>query len=700
MVRQVFLLLVLAAGAGYWVWRFSGRPKEQPASVYLWLGTAGFCLSALLLQSLVYLGFPLRFTAWPAFALSGAGVLLAIRERGFRPLKFSADARLYAVVFAASFLGQGVSLLAVGPSRYFGSGTNDQANYVVTAEFLRSEKFSARAEDLGYRPWKLKALDTKEQRITQCVILGEVAELDRSSAQECYGSVSVFFVALMAVVTAAWLSTSGLSRTAAGWAGLGAALTPALTRVQLDGFFAQVATLFVYPALAGLLGGNEPPTRHAKFCAAVFLAFLLGTYSEVAVFGAALGAALIVARGAPWRARLFDMASIGAGALLLNLGYLERLANFLVGQAMFASRPGTLVALFPESGTWIGWGRMFADIPWPAGVIAIGLLVCILGVGGTVTGEPTGRRQWMIVVGVALLPLLVLRMVPDFPRYAFAKLAIHFIPIWLGAAMLGLVRVSGASVAARRLIGIGGAAGAAGAFLTALPFQSEIMHPVGRLRAFSSDILLQSLREAKAAPERAYLVAHRDTLMALWLCYLGRANNVVLESRVIGDRIVPTETYPFRRWSPPLGELWWLDPEVGGRVQNYEPTPELVVKGSSGGDPAQSGGGFRIKDALDLVFRRPLAGAATRQVWLDFVAVPVSPDETCDLVLESPAHDVQKTTLRGSSWKRWRVVLGPGENRYRLRVLPAGSDREVIVKLLSVEVAQEILPGDPQPIAD
>jgi hypothetical protein len=703
-VRQVLLLLVIAEGAGYWVWRFSGRPKDQPAPVYIWLGAAGFCLSALLLQSLVYLGLPLRITAWPAFAASGAGLLLALGERGFRPLKFSADGGLYALVFATSFLGQGVGLLAVGPSGYFGSGHYDQANYVVTAEFLRSEKFSSRAEDLGYRPWKLKALDLKEQRITQCVILGELAELDRSSAQECYGSVSVFFVALMGVVTVAWLRNSGLSRTAAGWVGIGAALTPAITRVQLDGFFSQAATLFVYPALAGLLSGAEPPTNRTKFCAAVFLAFLLGSYSEIAVFGGSLVAALVIAQGAPWRARVFDVSTICGGALLLNPGYLERLANFLVGQAMFGSRPGTLAALFPESGTWIGWGRMFADLPWRNGVIGVGVLVGILGAWGAISGDPIRRRQRMIVVGVALLPLLVLRMIPDFPRYPFAKLAIHFIPIWLGAAMLGLVRVSGFSVAARRFIGICGALGTVAAFGTAMPFQLEVVHPAGRLKAFSSEILLQSRREAKSDPARAYLVAHRDPLMALWLCYFGRANNVVLETRTIGDRVAPTETYSFRRWSAPLGELWWLDPEVGGRVLNYEPTPELVVEGAADGAPGQPGGVFRVKNSLDFVFRRPLTGPATRHVWLDFVAVPVLSNEVCDLVLESPEHDVQKTTLRGASWQRWRVLLGPGENRYRLRILrppaSAGNDQEVVVKLLSVEVAEEVLPSDPQPSAD
>ncbi|MEO7797195.1 MAG: hypothetical protein ABIY47_05665, partial [Opitutaceae bacterium] len=547
-VRRLLILLVLAIGWGYWIGRFTGRGKNDNGRVFVWLGVAGFCGWPLLLQSLVYLGLPLRFTAWPAFAIGVAGLVLAVIAGRRTLVEWLSRGRVYGLVFTTSFLAQASGLLSIGPMQYFGTGHVDHANYVVTAEFLRSEKFATRFEDLGHRPWLLKPLDTKEQRITQCVVLGALAEIDRSSAQECYGTVSAFFVALMALATTAWLRTGGLAAGLAGWAGLGAALTPAITRIQLDGFFSQTATLFVYPALAGLLTWSAPLTTATKVCAALLLAFMIGSYSEVAVLGVALVAALVLFRGPPVRSRVFEFAAIVAGALFLNAGYLGRLVNFLIGQALFASNPRVLAALFPESGTWIGWGRMFVDLRWPDLVVGTGAGVSFLAVRGVVATGPVQRRERLMVVGIALLPLLVLRLMPDFPRYPFGKLAAHFVPIWLGASMYGLTSFGKASVGFRRFAWCCGCFGAAASFVSAWPFQIEIVRPVGRLKALSSDALLQSRRDAEAHPERAYLVAHRDPLMALWLCYLGRANPIVLEVRTLGDRIVPSESSAFRHW--------------------------------------------------------------------------------------------------------------------------------------------------------
>ena len=93
------------------------------------------------------------------------------------------------------------------------------------------------------------------------------------------------------------------------------------------------------------------------------------------MLGFALVAALVLLRVSPLRTRVFDLATIVAGALLLNIGYLGRLSNFVITQALLASNPRTLAALFPESGTWLGWGRMFVDLPWPAVIVSAGVLL-------------------------------------------------------------------------------------------------------------------------------------------------------------------------------------------------------------------------------------------------------------------------------------------------------------------------------------
>lgn len=165
---QVFLLLAAAAGYGGWLWLLAGRPRLWRRQAWLWLGLGGLAAHVLSLQALVYAGLPLRFTAWLAVVLGAAGLVPLVRawraQTGGKRAR--GDAAWYAVILAIGLAGQAPGLLSVGPGRYFGQGHYDQANYVVTAEFLAREKFVTTANELGYRPWMLRALEAKEQRIT------------------------------------------------------------------------------------------------------------------------------------------------------------------------------------------------------------------------------------------------------------------------------------------------------------------------------------------------------------------------------------------------------------------------------------------------------------------------------------------------------------------------------------------------------
>lgn len=701
--KQVLILLAIAAGNAFWLWRSLGKSRSEGPRDWLWLLLAGACIHPLLLQSLVYLGVPVRLSAWPAFLVSAMGIVLALRTEGLRR-GWSREAIMYCFVFAAGFIGQAPGLLAHGPARYYGSAHVDHANYVVTAEFLRSERFDTTVEELGYRPWMLKALQTKEQRITQCVALAGLAEIDRSSAQETYGTLSLFLLALTGVATAAWLRSAGLSLGAAGGAGLAAVLTPALTRIQLDGFFSQTATLFIFPALAGLMFEAGSSSRITKTCAAIFLGFMVGSYTEVAVFGYALVGALLAIQRLPLRQRLFDFAAIVAGSLIVNLGYVGRMIEFAVGQATFASNPNTLGALFPESGTWVGWGRLFVDLPWPGFVAAGGGIVMALGIWSVAVDRRQRRSwTWLVVLGVALVPLLMLRGAPTFHSYPFAKLSAHFTPIWMGAAMAGFAGIAQGLKRGPRVIGVGAFMAVVCGWGTTIPRHAGIVRPSGWLAVMSSESLFRTRREAETSAGRVYLVSHGDPLMAFWLCYFGRHNQTVLERRTLGDRIVPSETYAFRRWSGGTGSLWSLEPDAVTAIKGYEAPPALKVHGSGaefGSDKATS---FLVEGAIDFIFERPATGVAVRNVWLDFVARPVDSTQAHLLTLHNPGQATQQFTMRMPGWQRWRVALPLGETTYRLQIGVPGTGAEATgrlrVEFLSVEVAEELLPGDPTPVS-
>ena len=437
-LRQVLFLLLPAAGFGGWLWLLAGRPPLFRRQAWLWLGLAGFAAHALLLQTLVYAGLPLRLTAWPMLLAGAAGLVPVWRAWKTQPGRNGVG--FYALIFAVGFLAQAPGLLSLGPERYYGNGHYDQANYVVTAEFLTGEKFSTTPDEVGYRPWLFRALDAKEQRMTQFVVLGASAVTSGADSQGAYGALSIFLIALVGVATAAWLRSAALPRWAAAGAGLGAALSPALTQIHLDGFLSQNATLFVYPALAGLLGGGGEIRRESKIAAALLLAFLLGAYTEVGIFGVMLTGALVLVARQPWRRRSTDLAWIFSGALLLNPGYLGRLVVFLFVQWQETRNPATLAALFPEGGTWLGWGRLFLDVAHPAVVVAAGLGVIALGAWGA-WARPSRRLVMALTLGVVILPLLLLRASPGFSIYAFAKLTIQFVPVWVGAAMIGLAHL-------------------------------------------------------------------------------------------------------------------------------------------------------------------------------------------------------------------------------------------------------------------
>ena len=114
---QVCLLLLSAAGYGRWLWLIAGQPRLGRQPTWLWLALGGFAAHALLLQALVYAGLPLRLTAWPAFLLGLAGLLVLVRGARRKAGKWACgDAVLYGAVLAMGVVGQAPGLLRMGPA--------------------------------------------------------------------------------------------------------------------------------------------------------------------------------------------------------------------------------------------------------------------------------------------------------------------------------------------------------------------------------------------------------------------------------------------------------------------------------------------------------------------------------------------------------------------------------------------------------
>jgi hypothetical protein len=546
-VAQVFVLIVLAGGGGCWLWLLTGRPPATRRYNWMWFGLAGLALGGLVLQSLLYCGVPLKISTSPVLIAALAGWFVAAwrwRGAGFSsPAGIRREISAALLVFVIALAGQAPPLLQHGPARFYGTGSYDQGNYVAMGDLFVDVPLSVQASTVEYRPWLVPVLKAKEQRITQSVLLGAVAVATRSSSQEAYGATNLFLVALAGLATLGALRVAGTPRWLAAGAGLAAALSPALTRVHLEGYFSQTASLFIYPALIGIFGGKGPLRREAKVTGAVLLACLASVYSEVAVFGFGLVAVLVCMAESSWRLRVRSLLQVFLGALLFNPGYWGKLAAFLLTQWQAAGEVAGYAALFPDSGSLAGWGRLFFDGRWPLLTQVIGLAWAILVVLGAVRLTRSRRPAMVVALAVVVAALAVLALRTPFSGYVFAKLCIQFTPLWIAVGMSGLL-VFAAPRYWRGWTLKGGALAMVGlSWWGAQPWREKVMKPEGTLAVLSSAQVQAIRQDVEDHPERTYLVACDDPVLTQWLCYFGRRSAVVVDRRTVGDRILPTENY-------------------------------------------------------------------------------------------------------------------------------------------------------------
>ena len=208
--------------------------------------------------------------------------------------------------------------------------------------------------------------------------------------------------------------------------------------------------------------------------------------------------------------------------------------------------------------------------------------------------------------------------------------------------------------------------------------------------------------EASAHPERAYLVVSDHPLIAQWLCYFARASEVYLDRRHLGDRVVPSETYAFRRLPAGGAVLWWLDLQRQGPVASHQPACTLRVSGAAEEGTVTIGRYYLARTALDLEIDRPAADPALLPLWLDFVGTPMPGAAPYELELVDAGGHRQHTTVTGPRMLRFQLVLSRGLNRYTLHVepgphQPAGSGGLVVQSLSLDPVTAVGLATDPAP---
>jgi hypothetical protein len=345
----------------------------------------GLFLVVLIPQNLVYLGVPVRISAW---LILGAALLQAWLCRHKlvawrRALYSDPDIRTLTVVILVTITFHGIVPIRQGLEGYYGKGYPDQLNYVELAEFLKEKPYSTGQQDIGLRPWLLRIvgfqdtarqlgkntepgselIGSKKERIGQSIIMAEISVWSGTDAKGGYAATVIFFLTVLAICLYLVLRETGLDQFAAGSGALLAVILPAVTRLSLNGFLSQVATLFVFPFFASLLRSQDLSARSFTLFFSLTLAYLVAAYSEIAPIGLCtffLGV-MFVRRDKIRAKRLMLMSAILLIALM-NPCYLRNLIAFLGKQFHVAGNDALLESLAPKMLTLRAWSELIFGV--------------------------------------------------------------------------------------------------------------------------------------------------------------------------------------------------------------------------------------------------------------------------------------------------------------------------------------------------
>ena len=365
---QLFVLFACCSGVGLAL-RFL-LPKEfSLLNKVLFSLMGGLFLVVLIPQNLVYLGVPVRISAW--LLLGAALVQVWLCRRKFaawiRTFYSNADIRTLAVVILLTITFHGIVPIRQGLEWYYGKGHFDQINYVLLAEFLKEEPYSTSEQDIGLRPWLVRPVgfqDTAEQlgispgpglemiglkkeRIGQSIITAEISVWSGTDGKGGYAATVIFFLTVLAICLYVFLRETGVDRFMAGSGALLAAFLPAVTRLSLDGFLSQVSILFVFPFFASLLRQEELSARSFTLFFSLTLAYLVAAYSEIAPIGfCTLFLGVMFVRHDKFRTKRLMLMSAILLIALMNPFYLRNL---------IAVSGATILPWLPTRHFWTTW---------------------------------------------------------------------------------------------------------------------------------------------------------------------------------------------------------------------------------------------------------------------------------------------------------------------------------------------------------
>jgi hypothetical protein len=567
LIWQLLLLFACCLSLGL-ASRFLIPKTFSPLQKALFALLGGLFLVVLIPQNLVYLGVPVRISAW---LILGAALIQAWFYRHQlvawrRALAASGEVRTMATVILLTISFHAVVPIRQGLEWYYGKGHFDQINYVLLAEFLKEVPYGTSEQDIGLRPWLVRPVGfrdvdgqfettaglgrevngLKKERLGQSIVTAEISVWSGTDGKGGYAATVIFFLTVMVICLYVFLRETGINRFMAGFGALLAALLPAVTRLSLNGFLSHVSILFVFPFFASLLRPRELSARSFTLFFSLTLAYVAAAYSEIAPlgFGTFCLGVLFVRRDRFRTKRLMLMSAILIIALV-NPCYLRNLIEFLSQQYYFAANVPSLGNLAPNIVTLRGWSELiFGTVMNPTSAYIFDWCAILLGallLAGVIF--QSGRDR--LILGAIMLPAvsvilaLATRTPPSY--YPIAKIVLTVLPFVIGLVFLVLSKAAANDqrhplrVVTIMLAALMVAAGAAGS----VRYYSEVLKNGDLLRFVRDPHFLSVCDALEGIKNKRVLIFETHPLLTAWLCYHARHNEVYFDGRLISDSSVP-----------------------------------------------------------------------------------------------------------------------------------------------------------------
>jgi hypothetical protein len=514
----------------------------------------GLFLVVLMAQNLVYLGVPVRISAW---ILLAAALVQWWRYRRrlvtrLRTFHSNGDIRTLAVVMILIVTFHGVVPIQQGLQWYYGKGYPDYSNYVQLAEFLKEEPYTTSQKEIGLRPWMIKpAMLLKNARIGQSIITAEISVWSRTDAKGAYAATVIFFLTVLAICLYVFLRQTRIDRFMAGSGALLGALLPAVTRLSLNGFLSQVSILFVFPFFASLLRRQDLRARDFTLFFSLTLAYVVAAYSEIAPLGICT---LFFGERDKFRSKRLMLMSAILLIALVNPYYLRNLIEFLWTQYSIATNGTSANHMAPNILTLQGWSELiFGTVTSSPLVFVFNCCTILIGILLFAAAILLSKRDKLIFASILLPAILVVSYLAtraSSSYYAIAKITLSVLPL-----VIGLVFVALSKVAANNQIPLIGAlnkllsallvtAAAAGC----VRYYSEVLNDEGLLSFLREPRFLGVCRQLEGIKNKRIFLFQNDPLLTPWLCYHARHNEVYVDAQFSVDldflRLAPLSQVP------------------------------------------------------------------------------------------------------------------------------------------------------------